>query len=391
MQKQASHGSSIPSLLTADYLSLPAHRLFFDIFPKIAYTVSDKHKQNSMGSLYSFHREENKKTKELSQLIDQLHVEPTDVEGQTINIFTLVWTLLKDENYFALVACKTSAQLKKLLSSEVVKILKGKSHTYSLNPGNYTALKSELNHFFKYLLHIADYYHQHRIFINREKINKELKSKDPSFPLLLRQDQVSFRLQRIISLPKLMLKGAYETNRIEISFENKKMLDDFILFVVKGVAETSNVLQHTQTRISDFANFVKRRKEVVVPLLLITLTTLLVPFLPPLPSPNVSTSVVTNQNAAEANLVDLTDISYNAKYHSLVLTFQNTKSWAVTIQSIRLLTPAGERSFVPDNSVLMPFEKQTELLHNVILQGNETLIIDFTDAYGGVQHLVAAL
>ena len=68
-----------------------------------------------MANLYSFHREESRKTSELIALIDSFHLQPTDAEIGQLNSFTLIWALLKDGNYAAVTACKTGVQLKKIL------------------------------------------------------------------------------------------------------------------------------------------------------------------------------------------------------------------------------------------------------------------------------------
>lgn len=325
-----------------------------------------------MPGLYSFHKEENKKTRELTGLIQQFPSIATDVERERVNMLTLMWALIKDENYLALVACKTSAQLKKLLQSELVKLLRGRGHSITLNLTNYNRLKSDLNAFYKYLLTLGAFYSHHRIWINQEKTRKELKSKDASLPILLRQEQFAFRLQRLAALPKIQIQGSYETDRIEMSFEDKKNLDDFITFVTKDISETKHTLQHLSHKAADFGNFVRRRKETTLAFLFLALATVSVTS----QTPALITSLFSPfQIMQESPWIQVEPGGYDPEQQTLAVQIRNLTGEPVEVLEITLKTQNGSVTIQPALGSIPSAANRTWFLSDVSLTGTNVLRI----------------
>jgi hypothetical protein len=334
-----------------------------------------------MKNIYSFHREENKRTRQLSALIDNLRTDPTDIEHQKVNIFTLVWALTKDETYNSLVRCKTTNELKRLLQSDRITILSGKGHQVYLNLANYTAFKSELNLFYKYLVLLADYFVQNRMFINKEKILKDLKNKDASFPFLLRQDHLVFKLQRLIGLPRLMIKGAYEVDRLQISFEEKKALDEFILFLMTDVSDRTEVIKTIQQGVTEFTSFVKRRKEVVVGLLVVSLMTVLIslPSLSPYQNTLPGNLLQVQEEQYARQLLSVHSVAFDALHRRLLFSLDNATDQDVTVQRIILIDNHEIVDLYAGNDIIDAHGSRTYDLQDTVLHTGALVRILGTD------------
>jgi len=333
-----------------------------------------------MKNIYSFHREENKRTRQLSVLIDSLHTDPTDIEHQKVNIFTLVWALIKDEAYHSLVGCKTTQELKRLLQSNRVTLLSGKGHQVYLNLSNYTALKSELNRFYKYLVSLADYFVQNRMFINKEKILKDLKNKDISFPFLLRQDHLVFKLQRLVGLPKLMIKGAYEVDRLQISFEEKKALDEFILFLTTDVSDRTEMIKTIQGGVTEFSSFLKRRKEIVVGLLVVSLMTALISFSALLAQQTLQGNLLQMQEEQYARqFLSVHAVTFDVLHHHLRFVLDNTTDQQRTVQRIILIDHHGRIVLYTGNDIIEAHDSRTYDLQNPVLHTGSRVRIEGLD------------
>jgi hypothetical protein len=325
--------------------------------------------------MYSFHREESKKTRQLSAMIDMLHCEPTEISEKRINIFTLIWALLKDDNYLLLLQSKTSMLLKKMLQKDAVILIRGKGRQIYLNLDNYIQLKTKLNQFYKYLLSLSAFYVQNRMFINKEKILKDLKNKDVSFPFLLRQDHFVFQLQRLMGLPKTMIKGSFETDRIPISFEDKKNLDEFILFLTTDIADHKQAVKSFQQNVSAFASFIKRRKEVAVSILLISLVSALLAV--PLFSGHLAVHLVPSSATDQySSTVSIPYLSFDTINHRVVYSIHNTTQEILILRGISITFEGMEKQIVSLQDTLSPHEVRSYDLQNVALIKGARLIID---------------
>jgi hypothetical protein len=211
-----------------------------------------------MPSSFSYHRTESHITKEFCNLINTISIPHLIIGGKNINIITIIWSLLRDDNFSFLLTSIQEKALHTILLHGDITLLHNKDLKEHLDITNYIVIKSTINTFYNSLIKIAVYYGEHKQFINKETVLKVLKQKEISLPLLLRQEQFMFKIQKIIMLPAIILQGKSEQDRPQISFVDKRQLDDFLLFLNTTTLDISQ--KSTKDSLFSFTQQSNRRR-----------------------------------------------------------------------------------------------------------------------------------